>query len=337
MLPIGYFACTQCPPGQNNMEQVIDEIIEEAVLAEDVGYDGLFFPEHHQQPNAFIPNPVLLCGLVGMHTKRIKLGPSVLLAPLYHPIRLAEDAALVDLATKGRFICALGLGYVAEDFTAFGVPTKERAPRTEECIEILRKAWSGETFSYDSKFHTIENLSITPTPYQKGGPPIWLGGWSVPGMKRAGRTGDAMIGDPIQSFEVTRDYVATYRETAKEHGRKPYYVMMRDCVIGKNQAEVERKAQPMVVKHRWYFGNGAYTIDDHLKDVKAPEDLTFDILTRNRLIAGTPDECIDQLQTCMDMIQPDYVILRMRQATGPEQAEALDDIRLFGEKVIQRL
>jgi alkanesulfonate monooxygenase SsuD/methylene tetrahydromethanopterin reductase-like flavin-dependent oxidoreductase (luciferase family) len=337
MLPVGYFACTQVPPNTNDMATLIDEIIEEAVVAESVGYDGLYFPEHHQQADAFIPNPVLLSALVGMHTNSIKVGPAVLLAPLYHPIRLAEDAALIDLATKGRFICALGIGYIQEDFDAFGIPTKERAPRTEECIEILRKAWSGEPFSYDSKFYQIENLRVTPAPYTKGGPPIWVGGWSRPGMERGGRLADAMIGDPLQSLEVIKEYVDQYREKADKYGRKPYYVMMRDCVIGRNREEALARSGPMMVKHRWYFEHGAYTMDEHLRDVKKPEDLTFDVMTKNRLIAGSPEECLDQLQMWRDEIQPDYVILRMRQATGPEQAAALEDIRLFGEKVIPHL
>lgn len=337
MLPVGYFACTQDPPNIKNMAGLIDEIIEEAVLAESLGYDGFFFPEHHQQADAFLPNPVLLSAFVGMHTKRMKVGPAVLLAPLYHPIRLAEDAAMVDLATKGRFICAVGLGYVQEDFGAFGVPVNQRARRTEECIEILRKAWTGETFSYPSKYHTIENVRITPTPYREGGPPIWAGGWSIPGMERAGRMGDAMIGDPIQSLPILKEYVTKYREIAKKHDRKPYYVMMRDCVIGKDRKDAIARSGPMLKKHRWYFGNGAYAMDDYLKDVKKPEDLTFDLLTKERLIAGSPQECLEQLQRARDEIQPDYLILRMRQATGPAQPEALEEMRMFGENVIPHL
>jgi hypothetical protein len=128
MLPVGYFSPTQDPPNVKKTAVLIDEIMEQAVLAESVGYDGFFFPEHHQQADAFLPNPVLLAGLVGMRTKRIKVGPSVLLAPLYHPIRLAEDVAMIDLATKGRFVCALGVGYVPR-FRRL-IPFKQRGQRT---------------------------------------------------------------------------------------------------------------------------------------------------------------------------------------------------------------
>ena len=98
-----------------------------------------YFTEHHQQEDGYLPSPVLLSGMVGMRTKRIKVGTCVLLSPLYHPIRLAEDIAVVDQATKGRMVAAMGIGYQPSDFDAFGVSIKERALRTEESVEILKR------------------------------------------------------------------------------------------------------------------------------------------------------------------------------------------------------
>ena len=112
-----------------------------------------------------------------------------LLSPLYHPIRLAEDVAVVDQATKGRMVAAMGIGYQPDDFDAFGISIKERAARTEESVEILKKAWTGKRFSYPSKFHKIENVRVTPSAYQAGGPPIWLAGWVPAGLKRAAKMG----------------------------------------------------------------------------------------------------------------------------------------------------
>jgi alkanesulfonate monooxygenase SsuD/methylene tetrahydromethanopterin reductase-like flavin-dependent oxidoreductase (luciferase family) len=337
MLPVGYFSPTQDPPNVKKTAVLIDEIMEQAVLAESVGYDGFFFPEHHQQADAFLPNPVLLAGLVGMRTKRIKVGPSVLLAPLYHPIRLAEDVAMIDLATKGRFVCALGVGYVPEDFDAFGIPFKQRGRRTEECIEILRRAWTGERFSYPSKYYTLENIRITPTPYTEAGPPIWAAGWSRPGIERAGRMADGLIADPMQSLQVIKEHAREYREVAKRHGRTPYYVLMRDCVIGENRDTVLAKSVPAMTKYRWYYEHGAYVADQYLKDVKSPADLTFDLCAKDRLVAGSPEQCRDQLQMWKQETKPDYLILRMRHASGPPQPEALADVRRIGEKVIPHL
>jgi len=335
---VGYFPCTQDPPGGDNVATMIDEIIEQAKLCEDVGFDGFFFTEHHQQEDGYLPAPVLMAGLIGMHTERLKVGTCVLLMPLYHPIRLAEDIAVIDQATKGRFIAAAaGIAYQPTDFAAFGVPQRQRVRRTEEGVDILRKAWTGEAFSFDSKYHTIEDVRVTPRPYQDGGPPIWLAGWTPPGLVRAGRMADAWIADPIQSLPVIKGYADQYRVEAKKHGRKPSVILMRDCVIGEDRAATVARSGPTMHTHRWYFEHGGYITDDYLKDVKRPEDLSFEVASKDRLIAGTPEECLEQLTMWSEVVQPDYLMLRMRQPGGPPQAEALEDIRLFGDKVIPKL
>jgi len=337
MLPVGYFPCTQDAPDGKNIARVIDELVEQAELCEAVGFDGFFFTEHHQQQDGYLPAPVLMAGLIGMRTRRIKVGTCVLLAPLYHPIRLAEDIAVIDQATKGRMVAAVGIGYQPPDFDAFGVPLKQRAGRTEECVDILRRAWTGEPFSYDSRYHVIDNVRVTPPAYQPGGPPIWLAGWVPAGLERAGRIGDGWIADPIQSLPVIKDYANQYRTEAKKHGRKPYIVLMRDCVIGPTWQACVAKSGPTMITHRWYFHYDAYVKDDYVRDIKRAEDLSFDVAARDRLIAGTPEQCLEQLKMWKEAIQPDYVMLRMRQPGGPPQAEALADIRMFGEKVIPNM
>jgi len=337
MIPVGYFPCTQDAPDGKNIARVIDELVEQAELCEQVGFDGFFFTEHHQQDDGYLPSPVLLAGMIGMRTQRIKVGSCVLLAPLYHPIRLAEDIAVVDQATKGRMVAALGIGYQPHDFDAFGVPIKQRARRTEETVQILRLAWTGQAFSYDSKYHTIDNVRVTPPAYQQPGPPIWLAGWVPAGLERAGRMGDGWIADPIQSLAVIKDYAKQYRAEAKKHGRKPYVVLMRDCVIGESWDACVDKSGPTMATHRWYFRYGAYVMDEHIKGVKDPDELSFDLAKKDRLIAGTPEQCLEQLLMWKKEIEPDYIMLRMRQPGGPPQPEALADIRMFGEKVIPNL
>ncbi len=336
-LPVGYFPCTQDPPKGENVARMIDEIVEQAELCEQTGFDGFFFTEHHQQEDGYLPAPVLMSGIVGARTKRIKVGTCVLLAPLYHPIRLAEDIAVVDQATKGRFITAAGIAYQPSDFDAFGVNSKQRVGRTEEVVEVLRKAWTGQPFSHPSKYHKIENVRVTPRPYQDGGPPIWLAGWVPEGIARAGRMADGWIADPIQSLPVIKEYTRQYREAAKANGRKPFVCLMRDCVIGDDWQQCIDKSAMTMVTHRWYHSFGAYAPDKYLQDVTNSDQLTFEKVAQDRLIAGSPEQCLDQLKMWQEEIQPDYLMLRMRQLGQPAQAEALRDIRAFGEKVIPKL
>lgn len=337
MLPVGYLPCTQDPPAGANMASVIDEIIAEAQAAEANGWDGCFLTEHHQQEDGYLPNPLLLAGLVGMRTQRIKVGTCVLLLPLHHPVHVAEDCAIIDLATKGRLILSVGVGYQPPDFAAFAIPVAERTTRTEEALAVIRQCWSGQRFSFAGKHFHYQDTLITPTPWQRPGPPIWMAAWTPAGLRRAAKMTDGWIADPVQSLPVIKEYAGRYRAAAEQLGKKPYICLMRDAVIANSMKEAEAESGPTLYTHRFYFRYGAYVPDEYLEDVKEPEELTFAKAARDRLIVGSPDDCLEQLQRWKEEIRPDYLILRLRQPGGPSHQKTLEAIRLFGERVIPQL
>ena len=337
MLPVGYLPCTQDPPDATNMARLMDQIFAEAAAAEASGWDGCFITEHHQQPDGYLPSPLLMAAMIGARTRRLKIGTCVLLMPLHHPVHVAEDCAIIDLATKGRLVLSLGVGYQPPDFAAFGVPVEERAARTNESIDIIRRAWTGERFSFAGKHFQLKDALIRPRPARPAGPPIWIAGWTPPGLRRAGRLADGWIADPVQSLPVIKQFAEGYRQAAAKHGRKPFICLMRDAIIAPSFAAAEAMSGPTMVTHRFYFEYKAYVPDEYLKDVKRPEELTFAKAAKDRLIVGSPDQCLEQLQMWREAIKPDYLIVRFRQPGGPSHQETLEAIRLFGEKVIPRL
>jgi len=337
MLPAGYLPCTQDPPAAKNMAQVIDEIVAEAQAAEASGWHGCFITEHHQQEDGYLPNPLLMAGLIGMKTQSIKIGTCVLLLPLYHPVRVAEDCAVVDQATKGRLILSVGVGYQQHDFDAFEVPLSARVARTEEGLDIMRRSWKAERFSFNGSQFKLKDTLVTPPPFQPAGPPVWMASWTPPGLRRAARIADGWIADPVQSLPVIKGFAARYRAECAKLGRKPYICLMRDAVIAGSMAAAEAASGPTMVTHRFYFKYGAYVPDNYIKDVKSPEEFTFKTAARDRLIVGSPADCLDQLQMWQEAIRPDYLILRIRQPGGPSHEQALAAIRTFGASVIPRL
>src|SRR6266699_5308823 len=143
---IGLFTSQLPPGGKRTHVQEYREIVDLVRLAETLGFDSAWVSEHHGSGDGYMPSLLPTLAAFAAATDRIKLGTGVMLAPFHHPLRLAEDAAVVDLLSGGRLILGLGLGWREEEFRMFGVPPSERVRRTSETIDILRLAWTGERF-----------------------------------------------------------------------------------------------------------------------------------------------------------------------------------------------
>src|SRR3989449_7775987 len=155
---IGLFTA-QVPPGSDRtFEREYRETIDLARLAETLGFESVWVSEHHGSGDGYMPSLLPTLAAFAAATEHIKLGTGVLLTPFHHPLRLAEDAATVDLISGGRLILGLGLGWREEEFRMFGVPLSERVRRTVETIEILRRAWRGRRFSYEGRIFSFDQV-----------------------------------------------------------------------------------------------------------------------------------------------------------------------------------
>jgi len=337
MLKLGYFPCTQDPPRGENIGRVLREAIVEAQAAEEAGFDSCLFSEHHQQEDGYIPNVILMAGMVGVVAKKIRVGTCVTLIPLWHPVHVAEDAAIVDQITGGRMILSVGVGYQERDFAAFGLSIKERAGRSEEGVEVVKKCWAEERFSHHGKFYNLDQVMITPKPQQKPRPPIWMAAWTDVGLKRTARIADAWITSPLEHVQVIKRFADLYRSEASKHGKKPYLVLMRDVLVSESWEAARRESEPLMYTHKFYFRNNGYAMDDVLRNVKSEDQWTFDVAAPNRLIAGSPKDCLDQLKIWQREVQPDYLVLRMRHPGGPSHERVKVAIRTFGKEIAPRL
>lgn len=337
MISVGYFPCQQDPPRAERIHQLWEEVVAEAELAEEVGFDSCLFSEHHQQADGYFPNPLLAAGLVGARTKRLRVGTCVLLAPLYHPSHVAEDAALIDIATGGRLILGVGVGYQPVDFEAFGLSIADRAGRSEESIEIIRRAWTEERFSFEGKHFQLRDLSISPKPLQKPRPPIWMAAWTKIGLRRAARIADGWLADPVQSLPVIKGFAEIYRAECAKQAKKPYVALMRDVWVSDTLAKAKAESDPIMFTHRFYWRNQAYVPDAYLEGVTEESQWTFERAVKDRFVVGSPEACREELARWQEAIRPDYWVLRMRHPGGPDHERVRQAIRLFGEKVIPRI
>src|SRR5712691_5603209 len=239
MIQFGVMANTHPAPG-TDLTRMVDEVIAEAQQAERCGFDSFFLTEHHQEPSGYFPSPLPLAAAIAARTSRIPMGTGIAILPLYHPTRLAEDCAVIDLISKGRLILGVGQGYQEGDFAAYGLRVSDRVSLFEEGIEIIKRAWTEEKLSFAGKRYTLSNISVTPKPVQKPRPPIWIAAVGDEAMKRAGRVGDALLADSFQLPARLKRRVELYRQTAKSRGNRAQVVLFREGFVAKTREEAVR-------------------------------------------------------------------------------------------------
>jgi probable F420-dependent oxidoreductase len=329
----GLYSSIANPPRGEHLDRSIDEVIAEAQLAETCGFDSCFFGEHHQDKDGFLPSPLIVAAVVAARTSRLRVGTSVILLPLHHPVRVAEDAITLDLASKGRVILGVGIGYQAADFQTFAVPMEHRLALFEEGVEILRRCWAGEPFSFRGKHYELEDVQIRPRPYQKGGPPLWIGASVDAAARRAGRLADAFVGTPSTGMDNAVHLAEVYREAARQAGRPPQVVQMRDAWVAETRAEAEQVYGPEVMAaYRYYWENRLA----EFRSIPAGTAFTLDNLAPDRLVLGDPETCVREFRRWQEATGADYFLLRLRHAHsgGPPHEKIMEAIRRFGDHVL---
>lgn len=181
--------------------EIYNETLEQIEWSENNGFDDVWIQEHHFQDDGFCTSVMPITAAIAARTKKIRIGSGVMLLPFHNPVRVAEDGATVDIISEGRFQLGVGTGYVVEEFKKYGIPKKERGARTDEGLEIIRRLWEGETLSYAGKFYQVNGAKLKPGPVQNPRPPIYVGGFSHAGVRRAARYGDGFLGTgPIKDL-----------------------------------------------------------------------------------------------------------------------------------------
>jgi alkanesulfonate monooxygenase SsuD/methylene tetrahydromethanopterin reductase-like flavin-dependent oxidoreductase (luciferase family) len=195
-------------------EQLYSEIFDQIAWAENNGFDDVWLSEHHFIDDGYLPSMLPVAAAIAARTKRIRIPLGVLLMPFHDPVRLAEDIAVVDVISGGRFELGVGVGYKVEEFEGFNVPFKERGGRTNESLEIIARLLAGETLTYKGKFFEVNKVKLTPEPVQKPRPPIWVGGFTPPALRRAAKYADGFTA-PNASRKVYDSYVEQVRKAGK--------------------------------------------------------------------------------------------------------------------------
>jgi len=298
------------PERRVDLATVYVRALERIEIMDRTGYDAVWLAEHHFSSFSVCPSVHMVGTLAAARTRRLRIGTAVSLAPFYHPLRLAEEVALLDLLSGGRVNWGAGRGFARVEFTAFGVPPEESTSRFRETVEIVLRAWTDERLSFSGRHFHFDNIEVLPKPAQRPHPPVWMAASSESAIEWAASRGLSILMDPhSSSHEIGRKR----RHYAEKLAAAGFSEAGRDIPVARlvalagsagEAAAVARSGAEWIVNsylgapHRpvmqqSFTPTGVDPIQRYLDEV---------------ILHGTPDKVAEEITRLRDEIDLDYLL-----------------------------
>ena len=335
---------------------------------ERVGFDGIVMNEHHGTPYGTMNSPNLLAASIAQRTKRMKICIYGNLLPIHEPLRLAEEIAMLDCLSNGRLIAGVARG-APREYRIYNIAMAQSRARFDECFEVMHKAWTQESFSYEGKFFSYKDVAIWPRPVQQPHPPIWVpvtgskesiewaAKWNVPITPGSSVQGGEARGD------ARRDIIRYYAECQAKHGRKvtpdmisiqmccyvadskekaleecgPYFQYLHNTLVGIDQPQFGALTNP------GYSTGGFRNMARPPQDAKGWRGPIFGGITKEQLAEradelpwGSPDEVADHIIRQAEETGAGTALLLCNPGAMPQEM-FLNQIKRIGEEVLPRL
>ena len=358
--------------GAANAAEMLDNLRQQTVLAEELGFEAMWLGEHHFGPYGIgdLPNPILLGADLAARTSRIRIGQMANIAPWWHPIRLAEDLAILDNLTEGRIEVGFGRGiwpYEGPQFHANADPRKDAENRElfRETIEVVRKIWSNEYFSHQGENYSfpaedtvfshpsyppdpawqdgerVTRLRVTPRPYQKPHPPLWMTVSTDRSVATAAELGLKACYWQPPPLRI-RQRMELYAETRSKLEGRPFSLgedqaVMRSTYVASSMEEARRDAEAGIMssfifndpfRGRQVFTNPGEELSDDVR-------LDWDFLEPRTLLVGSPDHVAEKIQELREVCSLDCLLVEFAHG-GIPQRKILRNLENFATRVMPR-
>ena len=358
--------------GATNAAEMLDNLRQQTVLAEELGFEVMWLGEHHFGPHGIgdLPNPILLGADLAARTSRIRIGQMANIAPWWHPIRLAEDLAILDNLTEGRIEVGFGRGiwpYEGPQFHANADPRKDAENRElfRETIEVVRKIWSDEYFSHQGENYSfpagdtvfshpsyppdpawqdgerVTRLRVTPRPYQKPHPPLWMTVSTDRSVATAAELGLKACYWQPPPLRI-RQRMELYAEVRSKLEGRPFSLgedqaVMRSTYVASSMEDARREAEAGIMssfifndpfRGRQVFTNPGEELNDDVR-------LDWDFLEPRTLLVGSPDHVAEKIQELREVCSLDCLLVEFAHG-GIPQRKILRNLENFATRVMPR-
>lgn len=332
----------QIPPWDNRTHaELYADTLELAAWADEAGFDSFWLAEHHGASDGYIPATLPFLAAVAARTRRIEVGTAVLLAPFHDPLRVAEDAAVLDNISGGRLNLGLGLGWAPEEYRMFGAEHKGRGKRLGEFAQVLKSAWSQERFTFHGEHLSYDDVAISPKPARAGGPLVWLGGSADAALRRSARFGDGYFPPSTSTFDALPDLAANVLSLRKDlNPEQPYrFGSFQNVGLGDDEDDAWRSIRDGVLHVRGSYmlwGQGSRDVSGAREAVEPFEDQI-----RATCIVGTPEQVVAKMRLPIEKMDAlgfdDTFVSVVLAPPGTPDERAREAVDRFAREVIPAL
>jgi alkanesulfonate monooxygenase SsuD/methylene tetrahydromethanopterin reductase-like flavin-dependent oxidoreductase (luciferase family) len=348
----GTFFFFQAAPGLTHAE-VVHRELEQMEWTEELGFDQVWLTEHHFIDYGLAVDPATLAAAAASRTRQIRIGLAAAILPFHHPLRLAEQIALIDIIALGRLDVGVGRGNRPAEFTGYHIPQQENRERFEEAVDIMLHAWTEERFSYDGRFFTIRDARVIPKPWQRPHPPLYQVCASKDGIESTAARGWPMLNSvlfgPVEQLANSRD---TYVAGLRRHGRSETEItellrswgVSRQIYVAPTDAQALAEARDAEMWYQESFRR--FIVPDRIEDAhpslqpgfRAMDDtlskVTWERLVAETLAFGSPDTVVRHMEQ-MRAMGVGHVLCWMNFG-GLPQDKIRSSMELFAREVMPR-
>ena len=345
-MEFGMFHEFQRVPSQTE-SAAFAESFEQVDAAERWGLDAMWLAELHVAPErSVLAAPLTIASAIATRTTRMMIGIAVQVLPLCHPLRLAEEAATVDHISHGRLIFGVGRSGFPRTYEAYGIPYAESRERFAEVLEIVRRAWTQERFSFDGRFYKFDNVCLVPKPYQTPHPEIRIAATSPDTYPAIGRLGYPIFcAVRLGTLSELVPNLLAYREAyaAAGHPGRGRVFLRVPVYVAETEARARAEPQDSIMHFYRYLGAqladsasraGARAIEQRAERGQRLQTIDYDEVLREKIIVGTPRMVADRLHALHEELGLDGILAEMNCGSRIPHVQVLRSLELLCQTVM---